>query len=82
MRKTKKLRRPPAGPFDSAARSRLSPHPYVNEIWATLDCWHPCFFRFPVYDRVAMLRCCECGIVLYPKKTPDGAVCYAIGPAL
>jgi hypothetical protein len=83
-RKKKRLRHLPPGPFDSDAKARLRPHPYVNEVWATLECWHPCFFRFYSISspKIAMLRCCECEYVYYPVSTRVDSITYAIGAAL
>ena len=81
--KRKKLRPTVIPQIDYVARDGLRPHPYVNEIWATLECRHPCFFRFFVTGKnTAMLRCCECEYVYYPANLRVDAVCYAIGAAL
>lgn len=82
--KKKKLRKQPVGPFDHLARHLLEPHPYVNEVWATLECWHPAFFRFKIIpdSKSAVLRCCACGYVYYPSTTRIDSVSYAIGAAL
>ena len=83
-RKKVTKRKQPKGPFDDLARSFLRPHKLVNEVWATMDCYHPCFYRFFIIpgSKSAVLKCAECGYVYYPSSTRVDSVCYAIGPAL
>ena len=92
MKRKKLPKQPPLTKVERRAREYAKYHPFINEVWASEDCWHYLTFRLPPdlpkdyrpagFATGTLQYCCECGTVFYPSFIRNDSVCYAIGAAL